>query len=167
MSSSGPSTPIAAASAPGAFTPTSKGLRSVPSGSMQGPAQAGFANAPGPSFSYSVLSNASTASGSSQQSLPSSVSSYLYSSSDLYMSISVCDIFDSLIGIGLCLFLIQVITLNPTTSPAVVQPSVPDLSSSSGPSFSYNISQSSVGFPSNQQFQSNPVRVIFLSIQFS
>ncbi|KAK7837871.1 hypothetical protein CFP56_020641 [Quercus suber] len=51
-SSSGLSTPIAAASAPGAGTP----------GLMQGPAQVRYANAPGfvipaPSFSYSVLAS--------------------------------------------------------------------------------------------------------------
>ena len=76
-SSSGPSTPIAAASAPGAGTP----------GLMQGTAQARYANAPGyvipaPSFSYGVLPNAPTPSGSLQQSASSSVSIDLFCLSD-------------------------------------------------------------------------------------
>lgn len=78
-SSSGPSTPVAAASAPGAGTP----------GLMQGPAaQARYANAPSfvipaPSFSYGVLPNAPTPSGSLQQSASSSVSIDLFCLSDL------------------------------------------------------------------------------------
>lgn len=83
VSSGGPSIPTAAAPAPGAVTPTSKGLLGTASGSAHGPNHARFANAPGyavppPSFSYNVLSNASTPPGSSQQSSSSSVSNHLY-----------------------------------------------------------------------------------------
>ncbi|KAG6713594.1 hypothetical protein I3842_05G161300 [Carya illinoinensis] len=125
VSSGGPSTPTAAAPAPGAATPTSKGLLGTASGSTQGPNQARFANASGyavppPSFSYNVLSNASTPPGSSQQSSSSSV-----------------------------------INSNPPASPLLIQLPVSGVSSSSSPSFSYNISQSSVAFPSNQLFQSS------------
>ncbi|KAF5450039.1 hypothetical protein F2P56_030420 [Juglans regia] len=125
VSSGGPSTPTAAAPAPGAVTPTSKGLLGTASGSTQGPNQARFSNAPGyavapPLFSYNVLSNASTPPGSSQQSSSNSV-----------------------------------INSNPPASPLLVQLPVSGVSSSSSPSFSYNISQSSVAFPSNQQFQSS------------
>ncbi|XP_050275850.1 pre-mRNA-processing protein 40C isoform X2 [Quercus robur] len=115
-SSSGPSTPIAAASAPGAGTP----------GLMQGPAQARYANAPpgfvipAPSFSYGVLPNVPTPSGSLQQSASSSA-----------------------------------VNSNSPASPLVVQPLVPGPSSSASPSFSYNISQSSIAYPSIQQFQTS------------
>lgn len=92
VSSGGPSTPTAAAPAPapGASTPALKGSISTVSGSVQGPAQARFASAPGyvvppPSFSYSVFPNATTPSGSSQQSSSTSVSANLCCLSDLWM----------------------------------------------------------------------------------
>jgi hypothetical protein len=92
VSSGGPSTPTptVAAPAPGASTPTSKGSISTSSGSVQGPAQARFASAPGyvvpaPSFSYNVFPNATTPSGSSQQSSSTSVGANLYCLSDFWM----------------------------------------------------------------------------------
>jgi hypothetical protein len=57
----------------------------------------------------------------------------------------------------------QVINSDPPASPMVVQPPVTGLSSSAAPSFSYNISHSSVPFHSNREFQSSAVRVMFLS----
>lgn len=92
--SGGPSTPTptaaAPAPAPGASTPTSKGPISTSSGSVQGPAQARFASAPGyvvpaPSFSYNVFPNATAPSGSSQQSSSTSVGANLYCLSDFWI----------------------------------------------------------------------------------
>lgn len=57
----------------------------------------------------------------------------------------------------------QVINSDRPASPMVVQPPVTGLSSSAVPSFSYNISHSGVAFPSNREFQSSVVRVMFLN----
>ena len=56
----------------------------------------------------------------------------------------------------------QVISSNPLASTVVFQTPVPGPSSSSGPSFSYNIAHKGAGFPGSQPFQSSTVRVIFL-----
>lgn len=51
----------------------------------------------------------------------------------------------------------QAINSNPPGPPVIVRPPAPGLVSSVNPSFLYNISQISVGFPGNQQFQSSMV----------
>ncbi|XP_062164261.1 pre-mRNA-processing protein 40C isoform X2 [Alnus glutinosa] len=127
VSSGGPSTPTptAAAPAPGASTPTSKGSISTSSGSVQGPAQARFASAPG----YVVRAPSFSYNVFPNATTPSGSSQQSSSTS--------------------------VINSDPPASPMVVQPPVTSLSSSAAPSFSYNISHSSVAFPSNWEFQSS------------
>ncbi|KAJ0038947.1 hypothetical protein Pint_22630 [Pistacia integerrima] len=53
----------------------------------------------------------------------------------------------------------SVINSNPSASPVVFEPLIPGSASSSGTSFSYNISQTAVGFLANQHLKSNMVRV--------
>ncbi|KAA8532296.1 hypothetical protein F0562_032329 [Nyssa sinensis] len=122
--SMGPPTPTDAP-APVAGTPTSKGPCGTASDSMREPSGTKFVNASGyvvppPSFSYNVLPNANTTSGSSQKSSSS-----------------------------------PVIKSNSPASSALLQPPGPGRSTTTGPSFSYNIAHAGVGFPSSQKFQSN------------
>ncbi|XP_059649866.1 pre-mRNA-processing protein 40C isoform X2 [Cornus florida] len=99
-----PPTPV-----PVAGTPTSKGPRGTLGDSLQEATQPNIVNSPGyaappPLFSYNVLPNVNSTSGSSQQASPTPIMKSKLSASS-----------------------------------ALLQPPVPGLSASSGPSFSYNI----------------------------